>query len=154
MLKSEQNQEDLDYLNAHTGLGEPEVQVGSLTVMMMMMMVHHWWSVPPLLKSWMPKFQNFWLVGRLKRSSQCEDVIFLEFSGGSFLGLPQMARPSQTHPSTSFQTEMSRTNTVYQEIKNIAKGTTKSYGNKHWKSVEKKSCWFLHFCRLGLVSLD
>ena len=41
MLKSDQNQEDLDYLNAHTGLGEPEVQVGSLTVMMMMMMVHH-----------------------------------------------------------------------------------------------------------------
>ena len=35
MLKSEQNQEDLDYLNAHTGLGEPEVQVGSLIVMMM-----------------------------------------------------------------------------------------------------------------------
>ena len=41
LLKSEQNQEDLDYLNAHTGLGEPEVQVGSLIVMMMMMMVHH-----------------------------------------------------------------------------------------------------------------
>ena len=156
MLKSEQNQEDLDYLNAHTGLGEPEVQVGSLIVMMMMMMmmmVHHWWSVPPLLKSWMPKFQNFWLVGRLKRSSQCEDVIFLEFSGGSFLGLPQMARPSQTHPSTRFQTKCHGP-TLCQEIKNIAKGTTKSNGNNHWKSVEKKSCWFLHFCRLGLVSLD
>ena len=41
MLKSEQNQEDLDYLNAHTGLGEPEVQVGSLIVMMMMMMMEH-----------------------------------------------------------------------------------------------------------------
>ena len=41
MLKSEQNQEDLDYLNAHTGLGEPEVQVGSLIMMMMMMITHN-----------------------------------------------------------------------------------------------------------------
>ena len=121
MLKSEQNQEDLDYLNAHTGLGEPEVQVGSLIVMMMMMMmmVHHWWSVPPLLKSWMPKFQNFWLVGRLKRSSQCEDVIFLEFSGGSFLGLPQMARPSQTHPSTRLPTKKCHHIVHFQKVKEL-----------------------------------
>ena len=114
MLKSEQNQEDLDYLYTHTGLGEPEVQVGSLIVMMMMMVDHRWSAPPP---SWMHKFQNFWLVGRLKRSSQCEDVIILEFSGGSFLDLPEMARPSQTHPSTSFPTEMSRTNTVSQETR-------------------------------------